>query len=570
MLFVRTLRRAALLSLTVLCACAAGEPQSKAAPAIGADLTGRFGSFLEGQFAIATQDLPFAADRLMAVVAADPGNTELKNQALLAAVLVGRPDAARLARQLPANVVARLLLANRDAAANNWAAAEAAYRNLPRDGSTDIMQPLLVAWAQQGGGHTDDALTTLRRLTAGNRFSGLYALHAAGIADQGNRLADADHFYSLAATTDAGANLRLGEILASWSARRGNLADASRILQERIGINQPLAIAMPALRVQVASVMVRDARDGLAETYLAMAAGLHQQQTEDFAQVLLLFALDLRPDLTPARLLLADIQAAGGRHAAAMATLAPVSHDDPLSAVARLRRDAFAADAHQTDDAVVDLRQMAIAYPTRPEPLAELGDILRNQTSFKDAAAAYTGAILRDAPSAGAWRLFFERGISYERAHDWAHAEPDLERAVELAPDQASVLNYLGYAWADRGQHLDRARQMLQHAVRLQPNDGAIIDSLGWVKLRTGDETGAVTDLERAVEMQPEDAEVNGHLGDAYWAVGRHVEAQNQWRRALNLHPTADDAAHLESRLHEAQGGGFQATQVKAADQHLP
>jgi tetratricopeptide (TPR) repeat protein len=555
MLTACTLRRAALLSLTVLCACAAGEPQSRPPAVRDADMlepTGRFGAFLEGQFAIATQDLPFAADRLMAVIAADPTNIPLKNQALLAAILANRADAARLAAQLPANPIARLLLANRDAAAGNWAAAEAAYRNLPRDGSTDLLQPLLVAWAQQGAGHTDEAQATLRRLTNGQRVSGLYALHAALIADQANRAAEADRLYAIAAADEPGGNLRMGQILASWTARRGNLPEAARILQERVGVSPPLAIAMPALRVQIASVAVHNAREGLAETYLAIAAGLHQQHTEDFAQILLQFALDLRPDLTAARLLLSDIQGASGRPAAAMATLTPVGHDDPLASVARLRRDAFAADAKQPDEAAADLRQMAIAMPSRPEPLAELGDILRGQERFHEAAAAYTGAINRDAPSASAWRLFFQRGISYERAHDWVHAEADLERAVELAPDQPSVLNYLGYAWADRGQHLDRARQMLERAAQLQPNDGAIIDSLGWVQLRQGDAAHAVRTLEHAAELEPEDPTITGHLGDAYWELGRRIEAEDQWRRALVLKPDPDDAARIAARLKQA------------------
>lgn len=579
----RSLRRISWLSLTVLCACAAGEPQSPApgmvagnvggpvpgaaqgaAPsAAGADLelTGRFGAFLEGQFALSTQNMPLAADRLMAVVADDPGNIPLKNQTLLAAILAGRPDVSRLARQMPANPIARMLLANRDASAGNWSAAEAIFRALPRDGSTDIMQPLLVAWAQQGAGHTEEALKTLRGLTTGQRLSGLYALHAALIADEGGRTAEAGRLYGIAATAEPGGNLRLGQLLASWNARHGTAADAIRILDERVGGTPALAIAMPALRKQVAAIMVRDAREGLAETYLSFAAGLHQQQTDDFAQVLLQFAIALRPDSVPSRLLLADIQGAVGRPAAAAATLTPINPDDSLAAVARLRRDIFANEAHQSDAAIADLRQMATAYPSRPEPLAELGDILRNEKHFKEAAAAYSGAILRAAPAAAAWHLFFERGIAYERAHDWPHAEADLKQALELAPEQPAILNYLGYAWADRGENLDRARAMLERAAQLQPNDGAIIDSLGWVKLRTGDEAGAVADLERAAEMQPEDAEVNGHLGDAYWAVGRQLEAENQWRRALNLHPDADNAAHLESRLHEALGRAFQSTQ---------
>ncbi|MBN8898254.1 MAG: tetratricopeptide repeat protein, partial [Rhodospirillales bacterium] len=120
---------------------------------------------------------------------------------------------------------------------------------------------------------------------------------------------------------------------------------------------------------------------------------------------------------------------------------------------------------------------------------------------------------------------------------------------------QPFVLNYLGYSWADKGEHLPEARRMLQRAAEKRPNDGAVVDSLGWVMLRQGQVADAVRLLERAVELDSEDATINGHLGDAYWAAGRKIEAQYQWRRALTLNPTADDAAKLETKLNPSQGG---------------
>jgi Flp pilus assembly protein TadD len=166
--------------------------------------------------------------------------------------------------------------------------------------------------------------------------------------------------------------------------------------------------------------------------------------------------------------------------------------------------------------------------------------------------AAYDRALARvKAPQRSAWPLFYARGIAEERAHDWPRAQADLERALQLAPDQPYVLNYLGYTWADQGQNLQQARQMLTRAAELRPNDGSIVDSLGWVLLRQGDTKGAVKSLERAVEMLPEDPTINGHLGDAYWAVGRQREAQFQWRRALILHPDPDEVAKLEGKLRD-------------------
>ena len=128
-------------------------------------------------------------------------------------------------------------------------------------------------------------------------------------------------------------------------------------------------------------------------------------------------------------------------------------------------------------------------------------------------------------------------------------AEADFLHALQLSPDQPYVLNYLGYAWTEQGRNLPRARQMIERAVELRPNDGSIVDSLGWVLLQQGDTAGAVRFLERAVELDSEDATVNGHLGDAYMAAGRKREAQVQWRRALILNPEPQEVQALEAKL---------------------
>lgn len=182
--------------------------------------------------------------------------------------------------------------------------------------------------------------------------------------------------------------------------------------------------------------------------------------------------------------------------------------------------------------------------------------MLRAKNRFADAVAIYDRAIARVAePTRSAWPLFYSRGIAEERSHQWPKAEADFKEALQLAPDQSYVLNYLGYSWADRGENLPEARRMLEKAAALRPGDGSIIDSLGWVMLRQGQTGEAVHSLEQAVEISPEDATINGHLGDAYWAAGRKLEAGYQWRRALTLNPDPDDAAKLEAKLHDDAGG---------------
>jgi Flp pilus assembly protein TadD len=111
------------------------------------------------------------------------------------------------------------------------------------------------------------------------------------------------------------------------------------------------------------------------------------------------------------------------------------------------------------------------------------------------------------------------------------------------------VLNYLGYSWIDRGENLERGREMVERAVRLRPNDGHIVDSLGWAHFKLGNLADAVRYMERAVELKAMDPVINDHLGDVYWAVGRYSEARFQWERALLRAEEADLIAQIREKL---------------------
>jgi Flp pilus assembly protein TadD len=167
-----------------------------------------------------------------------------------------------------------------------------------------------------------------------------------------------------------------------------------------------------------------------------------------------------------------------------------------------------------------------------------------------ECADTYSKAIaLIGKPEKPNWVNFYFRGICYERSKQWQKAEADFKRALELSPEQAHVLNYLGYSWIDQGVNLDDGMRMIRRAVEQRPDDGYIVDSLGWAYYRIHNYDEAVKQLERAVELKPEDPTINDHLGDAYWKVGRTLEATFQWAHARDLKPDPDDLNKIVEKL---------------------
>ncbi|WP_428485361.1 tetratricopeptide repeat protein [Rhodopila sp.] len=551
---VRGARRAFLLSLSLLSACAASEPSSGSAA--DQSQNGVLGNYLVGRFALSEGDSTTAANDLLKAVAQRPDDPELILQAFVACLAAGRPEAVKLARQLPDSQVAQLVLADVDIKAGHWSAAEQRFRGLPRQGLTQLLQPLLLAWAQLGDKRVDAALSTLQPYVDNPRFRGIFALNAAMIADIGNREEEAGKLYHVVETDVSEPNLRLAQILASWQARTGQPADAQKILGGLPTVAPELGIAMPSLLANVTKQPVARPSDGVAEAYFTFAALLRAQEADEFSLIMLHLALDLRPDLTAAKLLAADILVNERHPQVALHMLNDVATTDPIYPVVQLRRAAIVDRLGKADDAMRDLERLSHDYPESSLPDLQRGDILRMKQRFPDAVAAYDRAIVRDTlPAATDWVMFYDRGVAEERSHQWQKAEADFNHALELSPDQPFVLNYLGYSWADSGHHLAKARQMIERAAEKRPNDGAITDSLGWVMFRQGDAKDAVKTLERAVEMEPEDSTINAHLGDAYWAAGRKVEAQYQWRRALTLNPAPDDAVKLEAKLNTGHVG---------------
>ena len=126
-------------------------------------------------------------------------------------------------------------------------------------------------------------------------------------------------------------------------------------------------------------------------------------------------------------------------------------------------------------------------------------------------------------------------GISYERIGQVKLAENALQKALQINPDDAVTLNYIGYWWVDENRRIEEAFKLIKKAVDLQPTSGYFADSLGWAYFRQENFDAAVLWLEKAIQLTPTDPIIADHLGDAYWRIGRFFEARYKWRQALDM-----------------------------------
>lgn len=519
----------------------------------------RLGSFLAGRHAQSSGDTTFAADYYLKALAADPDNAALRKRAMGLCVAAGRYDEAfKLAettiRSEPKQELARTLLALRAVSASDFAGAAAQLGKGEAGDNGWLIAPLMGAWVEVGRGNVDAGLKKLEKINKGGALSPFVLYHQALINDFAGRTAAAEAAYAKLTERTLERSARLTEARVRFLARTGKTKEANAAVDAYL-IGNPDSPAINRLKTEIAGgakiePMATSAQAGISEMLLVTASTLNREQAGEAVEIYLRLALYLRPNLDIAWLALADHFESEERFQEAIEAYQKVDRRSPLGLEARIRSARALDDLGKTDEALSALNEIAAQDPAKPDARIAHADLLRSKERFDEAAASYSQAIAALARTEPRhWGLFFARGIAYERAKQWPKAEADLLKALELNPNQPSVLNYLGYSWIDQGIKFDEGRRMIERAVQLRPNDGYFVDSLGWAFYRMGDFQAAVEQLERAVELKSDDPIINDHLGDAYWQVGRRNEAKFQWQRALSFKPEADAIPVIERKL---------------------
>ena len=130
--------------------------------------------------------------------------------------------------------------------------------------------------------------------------------------------------------------------------------------------------------------------------------------------------------------------------------------------------------------------------------------------------------------------LLYGRALLLEQMDRVADSEADLRGILQIDPDNAEVLNALGYTLADRTQRYREAQGYIEKALLLQPDTPAFLDSLGWVQHHLGLDADAVRNLRRAFALQ-KDAEIAAHLGEVLWLRGDKDGARGVWKQGQAL-----------------------------------
>lgn len=515
-----------------------------------------YGAYLAARMAGTERDTRNASDYYAEALDRAPDSGFLLERAFIAALMAGDTDravetAGDAARAADESRLARLFLAADALAERRYTQAQGWLDAEGFGPFNAFLAEVLGDWADAGLGNGATAIARTENEAPPSFALAFQTLHRAMLLEQAGQLEEAGTVYSAALNQTPFRRMAV-EMFGANLERRGQREDARTLYQSYLA-SEPFepTITAALARVEAGRRAPRalTIQQAAARALYGPAALFASQAEMDLAVIYLRLAQRLDPDYASTRVLLAATLERLELHDAALAEYAAVP-EGPFKRSAEIDRIYLIARTGDPDTAM-DLAQALVARDNDIEARMMLADLHRWQGNLEEAQAGY-GEVIAERLANGQqpnWQLYYFRAAALETLGRWEEAEPLFLSALEIAPGEAQILNYLGYAWVVRGENIEQAFTMIGRAVAMEPDAGYIVDSLGWAYYVRGDYAQAVTHLERAAALSPDSPTINFHLGDAYAQVGRNLEARFQWQRALELGPDEDEIEALHARL---------------------
>jgi tetratricopeptide (TPR) repeat protein len=242
---------------------------------------------------------------------------------------------------------------------------------------------------------------------------------------------------------------------------------------------------------------------------------------------------------------LGQIRKATGDNAGALKVFEQIDLKNPNYFDARLQIVAILESEERFDEALAEIESLRAVRPDRQLDYYAAG--LRIATGDFEGGVALLESML-DGSGADV-EVYYQLGVQYGTAGHYEEALHYMQQVLEADPNNVNALNYIGYSWAERGENLPEAEELIRRALEIAPEDGYITDSLGWVYYKMAEmlfeesrKEEAIQLLDRAQrhliqasELTGGDPVVSEHLGDVLLLRGDKEGALERYEEAVDL-----------------------------------
>ena len=279
-------------------------------------------------------------------------------------------------------------------------------------------------------------------------------------------------------------------------------------------------------------------KDLIAE-FFYLIASLYSSQGQYFESNFYLILSDyLNPKFYPNSALLIENYVDNKRYKLAKKELGKITKKNLLFDWFKIKKKASIIEAEEEEQNALKFvkKNYELLKSANSKIKFDMANILRNFKDYKYSIKIYSDLIEKNNFNNEEFAdLYYKRGTCFERMRNYKKADEDFLNSLKLDPNDAYVLNYLGYSWLERSYKINEAMKMLQKAYDLMSNDPYITDSIGWAYFLLKDFKNAKKYLQQAVKLMPYDPIVNDHYGDVLWRLEKKIQARYFWNGALKL-----------------------------------
>lgn len=139
-------------------------------------------------------------------------------------------------------------------------------------------------------------------------------------------------------------------------------------------------------------------------------------------------------------------------------------------------------------------------------------------------------------------------GEAYNELQDFTRSDECYERALQLDPKDAMVMNNYAYFLSLRGDQLTKAEELSRRSNELSPDESSFEDTYGWIMFTMGKYQDAKTWIGKALQHGADNsAVVLEHYGDVLYKIGDLAGALEYWQRAKSAGDGGSD--RLEEKI---------------------
>ena len=302
------------------------------------------------------------------------------------------------------------------------------------------------------------------------------------------------------------------------------------------------------------------------------SAGLAQAALDSYAKL-----ASVQTTSAPLQMRIASLHLALGEHGGALQAVKRAQALDPTLLDAQVIEVAMLLALNRQREALGVARQVQQQQPKLAAGYKLEGDVLMEQKQPQQALKLYERAyqISRIGPlQVQMYRALQASGQAAEadaRMAAWLKENPNdlptrtylastklvakqYRAAIEqyqhiIARDAGNVLALNDLAWAYQQDKDRRAQATAEQALKLAPDNAAVLDTLGWILLEQGEPKRATGLLRKAADLAPKAAEIQYHLGVALARSGDKGGARKQLEQLLAANKDFPQRAEAQALL---------------------